>query len=303
VTRHDAPTSPVGELIVALPGEPSPEPAPGLTDQIAGEVAVDVARQLAEPVRALRDRLGLVVDHLERHVATATGPTPYPWRSLQALRQDLGAAYLEATTLARRLDELDRALGDDAPGWFELAAAVELGLHIAGHHLTAGIEVLIDLRNTPPVRGVPGAIALLVAQLVTLSAGSARDLPGSTVSVRVSSDAGGALVTIADNGAGSPRAVAQRAGAVGRHDRCDLGGRGRLRVRASPGDLGERSCAALTARLSRATRSVCAIIGSVKPDLRDLLIRSRGGLRQALRGLVPGLQPDGPCRPCWSSTS
>jgi len=208
VTRHDAPTSPVGELIVALPGEPSPEPAPGLTDQIAGEVAVDVARQLAEPVRALRDRLGLVVDHLERHVATATGPTPYPWRSLQALRQDLGAAYLEATTLARRLDELDRALGDDAPGWFELAAAVELGLHIAGHHLTAGIEVLIDLRNTPPVRGVPGAIALLVAQLVTLSAGSARDLPGSTVSVRVSSDAGGALVTIADNGAGSPRAVA-----------------------------------------------------------------------------------------------
>ena len=175
---------------------------------IAGEVAVDVARQLAEPVRSLRDRLGLVVDHLERHVATATGPTPYPWRALQALRQDLAAAYLEATTLARRLDELDRALDDDPPGWFDLAAAVELGLHLAGHHLTAGLELLIDLGNTPPARGTPGTVALLVAQLVAVSASSARDLPGSTVSVRVMPDGPWALVTIADNGAGTARVAA-----------------------------------------------------------------------------------------------
>ena len=118
--------------------------------EVAGEVAVEIARQLADPVRALRDRLGLVVDHLERHVATSTGPTPYPWRALQGLRQDLAAAYLEATTLARRLDELDRALRDDPPGWFDPAAAVELGLHLAGHHLGAGIELLIDLGNTSP---------------------------------------------------------------------------------------------------------------------------------------------------------
>jgi signal transduction histidine kinase len=156
-------------------------------------------------VRALRDRLGLVVDHLERHVANATGPAPYPWRSLQALRQDLAAAYLEATSLARRLDELDRALDDDPPGWFDLAAAVELGLHIAGHHLVAGIELLIDLGNTPPARGTPGTVALLVAQLVAVSASSARDLPGSTVSVRVMPEGPWALVTIADNGAGSAR--------------------------------------------------------------------------------------------------
>ena len=190
-------------------GAAADAPAP-LAQTIAGDVAVDVARQLAEPVRALRDRLGLVVDHLERHVATSTGPTPYPWRSLQTLRQDLAAAYLEATTLARRLDELDRALADDPPGWFDVAAAVELGLHITGHHLTAGIELLIDLGNTPPARGTPGTVALLVAQLVAVSAKSARDLPGSTVSVRVTRDGADgewALVTIADNGCGSPRAA------------------------------------------------------------------------------------------------
>jgi signal transduction histidine kinase len=208
VTRHDAPTSPAGELLVAqLAAEPASEPSSADAHHIAGEVAVDVARQLADPVRALRDRLGLVVDHLERHVATSTGPTPYPWRSLQALRQDLAAAYLEATTLARRLDELDRALDDDPPAWFDLAAAVELGLHLAGHHLAAGIELLIDLGNTPPARGMPGTVALLITQLVALSARSARDLPGSTVSVRVVPEAAWALVTIADNGAGSPRAV------------------------------------------------------------------------------------------------
>jgi signal transduction histidine kinase len=190
-----------------------PGPAAGGVDNdssahahgIAGEVATDVARQLTEPVRALRDRLGLVVDHLERHVATSTGPTPYPWRSLQALRQDLAAAYLEATTLARRLDELDRALDDDPPGWFDVAVAVELGLHLAGHHLAAGIELLIDLGNTPPARGMPGTVALLVAQLVAVSARSAHDLPGSTLSVRVTPEGAWALVTIADNGAGSAR--------------------------------------------------------------------------------------------------
>lgn len=172
---------------------------------LGGDVAVEIARQLAEPLRALRDRLGLVVDHLERHVATSTGPTPYPWRSLQALRQDLAATYLEATTLARRLDELDRALDDDPPGWFDLATAVDLGLRLAGHHLGIGLEILIDLGNTPLVRGTPGTLALLVAQLVGISAKSARDLPGSALSVRTFADGPSAVVLIADNGAGTDR--------------------------------------------------------------------------------------------------
>jgi len=193
---------------VAGAGEPAVASPPDQARTIAGEVAVDVARQLAEPVRALRDRLGLVVDHLERHVATSTGPTPYPWRSLQALRQDLAAGYLEATSLARRLDELDRALAVEPAGWFDLAVAVELGLHLAGHHLAAGIELLIDLGNTPPARGTPGTVALLVAQLVAVSASSARDLPGSAVSVRVVADGAWALIMIADNGAGSARVAA-----------------------------------------------------------------------------------------------
>ena len=212
MTRHEAPTSPVGVPIVAaddvlaLVGDAH---EPEAAHAMAGEVAVDVARQLAEPGRALRDRLGLVVDHLERHVATSTGPSPYPWRALQVLRHDLSAAYLEATTLARRLDELDRALAGDPSGWFDVAAAVELGLSLAGHHLASGLELLIDLGHTPPARGTAGTLALLIAQLVAVSASSARDLPGSTLSVRVTrDDASWTLVTIADNGAGSPRAHA-----------------------------------------------------------------------------------------------
>jgi signal transduction histidine kinase len=172
----------------------------------AGGVAIDIARQLAEPVRALRDRLGLVVDHLERHVATSTGPAPYPWRSLQALRQDLSGSYLEATTLARRLDELDRALDDDPPTWFELAPAVDLGLRLAGHHLGDGLEILIDLGQTPPVRGTPGMLALVVAQLVGICAQSARARDGSALSIRTFLD-GNAIVLVTDNGAGSDSAT------------------------------------------------------------------------------------------------
>lgn len=175
---------------------------------IAGEVAIEIARQIADPVRGLRDRLALVVDHLERHVASSTGPTPYPWRSLQTLRQDLAAAYLEATSLARRLDQLDRALAESPTGWFELSAAVDLGLHLANHHLGSDIELLIDLAAPTAVRGSSGSLALLVAQLVAISAESARALAGSTLTVRVTIEDGGAVVLIADNGQGSERAVA-----------------------------------------------------------------------------------------------
>jgi signal transduction histidine kinase len=187
----------------------APDALDGRRTAVAGRVAIEIARQLADPVRALRDRLGLVVDLLERHVATSTGPSPYPWRSVQALRQDLGGAYLEVTALAQRVDELDRALAlafDDAAfGWFDPAAAVDHGLRLASHHLGEGLELLVDLGHGPPARGAPGMLALLVAHLAAECARSARALPGSTLSVRVGSDGPWAFVLIADNGAGSPR--------------------------------------------------------------------------------------------------
>ncbi len=180
--------------------------------RLGGTIAIEVTRELVEPVRALRDRLGLVVDTLERHVATSTGPTPYPWRSVQSLRHDLAACYLEATTLARRLDELDRALDQDPPAGFDPAAAVDLGLRLATHHLTPAIELVVDLGSTPLVRGTPGTLALVVAQLVAACAESAREAPGSALSVRVVldgdiDDGASVAITIADNGAGSPRAT------------------------------------------------------------------------------------------------
>jgi signal transduction histidine kinase len=174
---------------------------------LAGEVAIEVAHELTEPLRALRDRLGLVVDHIERYVATSTGPTPYPWRSLQTLRQDLAAAYLEATQLARRIEELDSALAYAEPLWFDLAAAVDHGLRLAAHHLEPGIELLIDLGNVAPAHGIPGTLALVVAQLVGVSAHSAHELQGSSLTVRVWTEEQWGVVTIADNGAGDARAI------------------------------------------------------------------------------------------------
>ena len=177
--------------------------------ELAGDVAIEISRQVVEPLRALRDRLGLVVDHIERHVATSTGPTPYPWRSLTTLRQDLAAAYLEATQLARRLEELDRALSEEAPAsGFDLSAAVDLGLRLAGHHMGTGIELLFDLGNVPPTKGVPGTLSLIVAQLVTVCARSAHAVTGSTLSVRVYAEDGVGVVTIADNGGGDAEAEA-----------------------------------------------------------------------------------------------
>jgi signal transduction histidine kinase len=181
---------------------------------VAGDVAIEVARQMTDPLRGLRDRLGLVVDHIERFVATSTGPTPYPWRSLQTLRQDLAAAYLEATELARRIEELDDALSHTEPRWFDLAAAVDLGVRLASHHLGPGIELLFDYGNMPPASGSPGTLALVVAQLVAVSARSARKVAGSSLTVRVWTEEEWGVITIADNGGGDASAV--EAGEVAR---------------------------------------------------------------------------------------
>jgi signal transduction histidine kinase len=175
--------------------------------QLGGDVAIDVTRELAPPLRELRERLGLVVDHLERYVSTSTGPTPYPWRSLQTLRHDLAETYLDLTQLARRVDELDQALTPGEPQPFEVSPAVDLGLRLAAPHLQPGIELLFDLGHVPNARGVAGTLALLVTQLVAVSAASARASEGSTLSVRVAAEEGFAIVTIADNGNGSERAA------------------------------------------------------------------------------------------------
>ena len=144
--------------------------------QLGGEVAIEVARQLADPLRSMREKLGQVVDHLERYVATSTGPTPYPWRSLQTLRHDLAEAYLELTQLTRRVDELDQALAPKEPVPFEVSPAVDLGLRLAGHELGNNIELLFDLGNVPPATGIEGQLALLVPS----SCPAARRKPRST---------------------------------------------------------------------------------------------------------------------------
>jgi hypothetical protein len=56
------------------------------------------------------------------------------------------------------------------------------------------------------VRGTPGTLALLVAQLVATCARSARAVTGSSLSVRVWLDVDQGVVTIADNGDGSDKA-------------------------------------------------------------------------------------------------
>jgi signal transduction histidine kinase len=179
--------------------------------RLGGEVAMEVSHDVAEPMRGLRDRLGLLVDHLERFVATSTGPTPYPWRSLQSLRQDLAAAYLEVTQLARRLDELDSALAPASdtdvhanPG-FDLAASVDHGVRLAAHHLGPEIELLVDLGTPLAVRGHAGTFALLIVQLIGVCARSARTAEGSSLSVRVSADDDAGVVIVTDNGGGDSR--------------------------------------------------------------------------------------------------
>jgi hypothetical protein len=73
------------------------------------------------------------------------------------------------------------------------------------------------------VHGTPGALSLLVAQLVAASAESARAGSQSTLTVRVSADEGAGVVLVADNGNGNDARAAEL-GELGRELLAPWGG-------------------------------------------------------------------------------
>jgi hypothetical protein len=175
---------------------------------LAGAVAADLAIDLAAPLRAASDRLALSVDLIDRHVSTSTGPTPYPWRALGTLRQDLASSYLDATVAARRIDDLRGVLLtlERTYGIEPVNEAVEVGVHLAGHRLIDNVELLVDLAPVPSGHLERGGLALIVARAVMLCAESASAIVGSALSVRthLERDDGRIVVAISDNGRGAP---------------------------------------------------------------------------------------------------
>jgi signal transduction histidine kinase len=176
---------------------------------VGAAIAVDVARELAPPLGELRDRLALLVDTLDRHVALSTGPTPYPWAGLQELRQALAHAYLTCAGMSRLAGTLATALASvGAPiGVIDVNHEVEGAVHVASHRLAASTELLVDTGSVPPARGAPGELTLAVAQLVLVCAESAARVPGSSLSVRTRAEDDQVVVTVADNGGGAPAAA------------------------------------------------------------------------------------------------
>ena len=193
---------------------------------VGAVIAAEVAAEMAPPLGELRDRLGLIVERLDRHVALSTGPTPFPWNEVQAIRQTLAQAYLTCAGVARLAGELSLALAAvGAPmGVVDVDHEIEGAVHLASRRLAASTELLVDTGSVPPARGAPGELMLAVAQLVLVCADSAARVEGSALSVRTRHDAaaGQVVVMVADNGGGAPdaagpalahvAAVARRAG-------------------------------------------------------------------------------------------
>jgi hypothetical protein len=151
---------------------------------LVATLAAELAAELAAPMQGLRDRLALLVDHIDRYVSHSTGPTPYPWLALQGLRHDLGGAYLEATLLVRQLGDVRSVLAPPQDqGAVDCGHEVEVALNLlAMKH--ASVELIADVSVTPPVRAAAGALALLLTRLLWLCAESVHGVAGSAISLR-----------------------------------------------------------------------------------------------------------------------
>jgi signal transduction histidine kinase len=234
---------------------------------LAGTLAGELAGELAAPMQGLRDRLALLVDHIDRYISHSTGPTPYPWQALQGLRHELGGAYLEATLLVRQLGDVRAVLaapqaegragaGHEAGaevGHVDCAHEVEVALNLLSMKHTT-VELIADVGLTPPVRAEPGALALVITRLLWLCAQSVDGVPGSAISVRTwpevheptagpeAQDGHDAptsvelvVVSIADNGHGLPGTDAELGALFGLIEQVVAGWHGSLGVEVTRG--------------------------------------------------------------------
>lgn len=180
-------------------------------------IAADITDELAQPLRDLRDRLGILVDGIDRHVALSTGPTPYPWKQLQLLRQDVADAYLEARRMARLAGDLMmamRAIGSPVTE-LDVNREVEAAVNMVSYRVGARTEMFLDLGQVPPARASAGELMLAVAQLVLVCAESAARVDGSALSIRTRGEDDRVVIYVADNGGGAAEASAVACAHVG----------------------------------------------------------------------------------------
>lgn len=184
---------------------------------VAGVLASKAVRELARPLRHLRENLAVILDAVERHVSHSEGPDPYPWKALQSLRQDLAEAYLLSRDTARIADELSEVMGPGATASevqpVDVNRHVEAALALVRSRFRDHTELFIDLGSVPPVRAVPSELSLIVAKLLLCVADSAAGVAGSAVSVQTryfddDDEPPAVMIAVADNGVGTPAAAA-----------------------------------------------------------------------------------------------
>ncbi|WP_428267470.1 hypothetical protein [Haliangium sp.] len=194
---------------------------------VANVLASGVTGELARPLRELRENLAVMVETIDGYVAEAPGPTPYPWKSLQSLRQELADAYLLSREIARLVSDLHEGVaGIEVEAHpVDVNKQVEAALHLARHRLSSHTEVFVDLGSLPRVRAIPGELVLAVAQLILCCARSAAGRTSSALSIKTQLDPDGDIViSVADNGVGAPEGLAE-AGEVVAPVMARLGGR------------------------------------------------------------------------------
>lgn len=192
------------------------EPIPGHEEPlqaVASALVSGVAGQLSQPLCELRENLAIMVETLDRYVADAPGPTPYPWKALHALRQELAQAYLLSREVARLACDLHEGVSGagGAVQVTDVNRCVESALNLARHRVSSHTEVFVDLGSLPPVHAVPGELVLAIATLVLGCADSAAQREGSALSIKTACSRAGetetVVISIAENGVGLPAAA------------------------------------------------------------------------------------------------
>ena len=184
--------------------------------ETAGMLAGGVAGELSRPIRELRELLAMVVDSLDHHVSSAKGPTPYSWKQVGELREQMAEAYLMSRSVARLAGDLATAVvptGDPiAPT--DINKALESALNLARHRVTEQVDVFMDFGAVPTARSARSRLVLALARLIASAGDTTAGQSDAEIHLRTRRVDDAVAITVAYTGGSQQRVVATVAGAA-----------------------------------------------------------------------------------------